>query len=63
MSTPQTPMMAFKVATLNLCLGLSNKKETVKQMIIEEKIDILYLQETNIDEGLDHDLMSFPGFK
>jgi hypothetical protein len=38
--TPQTPVIAFKVVALNLCLGLPNKKDIVKQMIVEEKINI-----------------------
>ena len=38
--------MDYKIATLSLCLGLSNKKNLVKEIIINEKIDILCLQET-----------------
>ena len=54
-------MMSFKIATLNLFSDLPNTKEIVKQIKIEEKIDILCMQETNIDNGIDHELMSFPG--
>ncbi len=35
------PMMAFKVASLNLCLGIPNKKNNVKKMITDENIDVL----------------------
>ena len=51
--------MGIKIASLNLCLGLANKKNVVKQIIIEEKIDILCLQETEIDHNFNHDLLSF----
>jgi exonuclease III len=54
--------MGIKIASLNLCLGLSNKKNIVKQLIIEEKIDILCLQETELINNLNHDLLSFPSY-
>ena len=53
--------MGFKIATLNLCLGLPNKKNLVKEMFITEKIDILCLQETEVEINLDHNLLNFPG--
>ena len=59
MSTQWTLTMKIKIGTLNLCLGLSNKKTLVKQLIIENEIDLLCLQETELDVNLDHDLMSF----
>ena len=54
--------MVIKIATLNLCLGLPNKKNIVKQMIINEHIDLLLMQETEVDISLDPDLLSFPGY-
>ena len=48
--------------TLNLCLGLPNKKEIVKHIINDEKIDVLCLQETEIEINVDRNLMSFPGY-
>ena len=51
--------MVIKISTLNLCLGLPNKKTLVKQLLISEKIDILCLQETELITNLDHSLMSF----
>ena len=54
--------MGIKIGTLNLCLGLANKKNIVKQLIIEEKIDILCLQETELNINLNHDLLSFPTY-
>ena len=52
----------IKIGTLNLCLGLPNKKELVKNVIFQEEIDILCLQETEIEINIDHNLLSFPGF-
>jgi exonuclease III len=54
--------MPIKIGTLNLCLGLPNKKEIVKNINKDEKIDILCLQETEIETNTDHNLMSLPGY-
>lgn len=62
MSTSNHKAMQTKIGTLNLCLGLSNKKDLVKKMIIDEKIDILCLQETELEINVDQNLMSFNGF-
>ena len=55
-------IMVVKIATLNLCLGLQNKKSLVKQIILQEKIDILCLQETELNINLNQNLLSFPGY-
>ena len=44
--------MSIKIATLNLCLGLPNKKNDVKKLIVENNIDILCMQETEIDPNI-----------
>ena len=54
--------MSIKIATLNLCLGLTNKKNNVKQILNEEDIDVLCLQETEVDADVDAGLMSLPGY-
>jgi hypothetical protein len=54
--------MPIKIVTLNLCLGLCNKKEIVKNIIQDEKIDILCPQEKEIVINIDHNLMSFLGY-
>ena len=54
--------MEIKVATLNLCLGLQNKKNLIKETILNEKINLLCMQESEINKNLDHSLLSFPGF-
>jgi exonuclease III len=56
-------MIFFKVDSLNLCLSLLDKKCIVKPMTVDENIDILSLQETNIEINIDHELMSFLGYK
>ncbi len=55
--------MKIKIGTLNLCLGLSNKKTLVKQLILDNNIDVLCMQETELDCNLDHDLMSFNKYR
>ena len=52
----------IKIATLNLCLGLKNKKDEVKRLIKENEIDILCLQETEISSNYPTQLLSFGGF-
>ena len=54
--------MEFKIATLNLCLGLKNKKDLIKRLVIDEKIDILCMQETEIEINVDCSLLSFPSY-
>jgi hypothetical protein len=54
--------MSIKILTLNLCLGLPNKKILTEQIIKQENIDVCALQETEINENFDHTLLSFPGF-
>ena len=47
--------MPIKVATLNLCLGLKNKKFLVQKILDEHNIDILCMQETEVTKMLSHD--------
>ena len=47
---------------LNLCNGLQQKKNLVKELITHEQIDILCMQETQINYNIDHSLLSFPGY-
>ena len=54
--------MPIKIGSLNLCLGLPNKKDLVKKLILDNEIDILCLQETELDVNLDHGLMSFKNY-
>ena len=54
--------MNYKIATLNLCLGLKNKKEEVKRIINENCIDILCLQETEVETAYDHGILKIKNF-
>jgi exonuclease III len=45
--------MGLKIATWNLCLGLFHKKDYVRKLLNENEIDILNLQETELETGLD----------
>ena len=50
------------IATLNLCLGLRNKKEEVKRIILNNDIDIMCLQETEIPRDFPIDMLTFKGY-
>ena len=52
----------LKIGTLNLCLGLKHKKDLVKNILYENKIDILCLQEVEIESGFDLVNLGIPGF-
>ena len=43
----------------NACLGISNKKDLITQMINDNKIDILCLQEVELDQNVPNHMMSF----
>ena len=55
--------MSVKIATINLCLGLKNKKDLVKIALLEHNIDILCMQETEIPADFDEELIQIPGFE
>ena len=40
--------MPVNISTLNLCLGLKNKKLLVKKMLEENAIDVLCMQEMEV---------------
>ena len=42
-------------------MGLSNKKNLIKEIVKNDKIDVLCLQETELQINLDHNLLSLPG--
>ena len=51
-----------RIGTLNLCLGLRNKKEEVKRLIVEKNIDILCMQETEIPKEFPIQMLTFKGY-
>ena len=55
-------MQTCKIATWNLCLGLSNKKDMVKVAMQNEKILICCMQEIDIDKDYPTHLLTFQGF-
>ena len=42
----------IKIATWNLCLGLTNKKDYVLQIITVNKIDICCMQEIDVKKTM-----------
>ena len=55
--------MSVKIATINLCLGLKNKKDLVRIALLEHNIDTLCVQETEIPTDFDEELIQIPGFE
>ena len=53
--------MNLNIGTLNLCLGLGNKKDEVKRLITANCIDVLCLQETELESDFPTDILSFKG--
>jgi exonuclease III len=56
-------MQEMNIATWNLCLGLSKKKDYIREILAELKIDILNLQETKLNPTMNPDLMCIKGYK
>ena len=54
--------MTCKIGTLNLCLGLKNKIESIKRIIKDNEIDICCLQETEIEHDFPVNILSFKGY-
>ena len=52
----------MKIGTLNLCLGLKNKKDEVEKLIKEKKLDILRVQETELEKDYSTDILTFNGY-
>ena len=46
--------MPINISTINLCLGLKNKKMLIKNLLEENEIDILSMQETEIGKDINH---------
>ena len=52
----------LKVASWNVCLGLTNKKDYIEHKIKEEKIDICCLQECEVPINLDEKMLTFKDY-
>ena len=48
----------LKIGTLNLCLGLKNKKDLVKDILMSNEIDILAMQEIELESTFDTNLLN-----
>ena len=54
--------MPITISTINLCLGLKNKKLLVKRLMDDNKIDVLCMQETEVGNDLNIDQLSISGY-
>jgi exonuclease III len=52
----------MKIATWNVCLGLTTKKEIVSRTIVEEDIDICCIQEAEIPAGFPINELTFKNY-
>ena len=52
----------LKIGSLNLCLGLPNKKDMVVEMLKLNKLSICCLQETEIPENFPENILNFGGY-
>ena len=50
------------ISTWNVCNGLLNKVDYVKDLLTENNIDILFLQETEVHKNTNTDLLGIPGY-
>ena len=55
-------MKQVKIGTLNLCLGLQNKKDSVISLLVENNVDVCGLQETEIPINFPETIFNSGGF-
>ena len=55
--------MNLKIASLNLCLGLSRKKDEVANIIRENEISVLCMQEIDTEPAANPDSLSIKNYK
>ena len=55
-------MSNINIASLNLCLGLSNKKDMLTELLHKNNIDVCVLQETEIPKNFPENVLSCGGF-
>ena len=51
------------IGTWNLCNGMTMKMDYIKAVLKEKRLDILFLQETEIPDGCNMSLLNIPGCK
>ena len=54
--------MELKLASLNVCLGLMNKLIYIENILVENKVDILCLQEVEIPTNVATKSLSINGY-
>ena len=55
--------MNLKLASLNLCLGLSKKKDDVANIVRENKISILCMQEIELEPGTNPSMLTIKNYR
>ena len=55
-------MMNLNIATLNICLGLTNKKDTVTELLHRNNINICCLQETEVPMNFPEKILNCGGY-
>ena len=55
-------MSNVNIASLNLCLGLPNKKDILTELLRKNNVDICALQETEIPKNFPESVLSCGGF-
>ena len=56
-------MINLNIATLNLCLGLPNKKDSVTELLHRNNVNICCLQETEIPKNFPEKILDCGGFQ
>ena len=54
-------MSSLKIATWNLCLGFTNKKDRIAEILHKNSVNICCIQETEIPNGFPEDLLNCNG--
>jgi len=55
-------MTSLRIATWNVCLGAFHKTNLIKYHLSHENLDILFLNETKLNEKHDHELLKISGY-
>ena len=55
--------MNQKLASLNLCLGLSKKKDDIANIVRENKINILCMQEIELEPGTNPSMLTIKNYR
>ena len=56
-------MKEIRIATWNLCLGMFQKRDYIRDLLFRKKIDVLNMQEVELNPDTDPKYLSIKGFK